>query len=100
MEAYNTAATIPNIPASIPTTFLPPISFTPLLLTTVVLGVELPVTDFVGLAAVGVGVTGGIVFTIPGVETVAAVEQTGLATRLVRLGQEARAELSCDWWAL
>jgi hypothetical protein len=28
------------------------------------------------------------------------VEQTGLATRLVRLGQAARAELSCELWAL
>jgi hypothetical protein len=28
------------------------------------------------------------------------VEQTGLATRLVRLGQAARAELSCELWAM
>jgi hypothetical protein len=34
--------------------------------------------------------------TMPAVE----VEQTGLATRLVRLGQAARAELSCELWAL
>jgi len=30
----------------------------------------------------------------------AEVEQTGLATRLVRLGQAARAEFSCELWAL
>jgi hypothetical protein len=33
---------------------------------------------------------------IPAVE----IEQTGLATRLVRVGQAARAELSCELWAL
>jgi hypothetical protein len=40
--------------------------------------------------AVGVGVTA------PAVE----LEQTGLATKLVRLGQAARAELSCELWTL
>jgi hypothetical protein len=94
---YNKAATTPNTPASSATILLSPMSFTPPLLTTIVLGVEDTVTDFVGLAAVGVGVAGGIVFTIPEVDTEAAVEQTGLATKLVRLGQAERAELSCDW---
>jgi len=69
-------------------------------LTTDVLGVDdepvaVPVTEFV---EVGIGVAGGIVFTIPVEEE--AVEQTGFATRLVRLGQAERAELSCVWWAL
>jgi hypothetical protein len=32
--------------------------------------------------------------------TAVEVEQTGLATSFVRLGQAARAELSCDMWAL
>jgi hypothetical protein len=31
---------------------------------------------------------------------VVEVEQTGLATRLVRLGQAARAESSCELWAM
>jgi hypothetical protein len=46
--------------------------------------------DVLFAVAVAVGVA------TPAVE----VEQTGLATRFVRLGQAARAELSCDMWAL
>jgi hypothetical protein len=34
------------------------------------------------------------------VTTPVAVEQIGLATRFVRLGQTARAELICEMWAL
>jgi hypothetical protein len=41
------------------------------------------------------------VVVVVGVATPAVeVEQTGLATRFVRLGQAARAELSCEMWAL
>jgi len=41
------------------------------------------------------------VAAVVGVATPAVeVEQTGLAISCVRLGQAARAELSCDMWAL
>jgi len=43
-----------------------------------------------------VAVTVGVGVATPAVE----VEQTGLATRFVRLGQATRAELSYELWAL
>jgi hypothetical protein len=41
-----------------------------------------------------------VVVTVGVVMPAVEVEQTGLATRLVRLGQAARAELSCELWAM
>lgn len=49
---------------------------------------------FAVAVAVAAAVTVGV--TTPAAE----VEQTGLATRLVRLGQASSAEFSCDAWAL
>jgi hypothetical protein len=64
--------------------------FAPAVLTTLEDDEEEEAEDALFAVAVAVGVA------TPAVE----VEQTGLATRLVRLGQAARAELSCDTWAL
>ena len=64
--------------------------FAPAVLTTWTCDDEGEAEDVPFAVAVAVGVA------TPAVE----VEQTGLATRLVRLGQAARAELSCDMWAL
>jgi hypothetical protein len=64
--------------------------FAPAVLTTLRDDDEEEVEDVPFAVTVAVGVA------TPAVE----VEQIGLAIRLVRLGQAARAELSCDMWAL
>ena len=62
--------------------------------TTLADGVLVPVAVPVFVViAVAVGVEGGIVLTIVWLPE---VEQTGFATREVRLGQAARAEFSCE----
>jgi hypothetical protein len=97
---HKSIATTPTTPtASKATAFFSLISFAPPVvpvLTIDVFGVDEPVAVPVSVG-VGVGVAGGIVFTI---FVEAVVEQTGFSTRLVRLGQAERAELSCNWWAL
>jgi hypothetical protein len=96
---YNAATNAPKTPTASSATTLISRSFAPPVLTTLAEGVDnddlVTTTEVVVVAWVLVAVAVAVAVTLP-----VAVEQTGLATRLVRLGQAESAELSSEEWAL